>query len=158
MEIYLIQHGQARPEEEDPSRPLSDEGKAAMERVAARALDLGLDPDRIYHSGKLRAKQTAEILARKLGAMDRVEAQKGLDPLDDVKPTVYWLERQAARGVRALAIIGHLPFLDRLASLLIAGDEGTSVVAFQNAGLVKLIPKTSREGYAVQWILTPELA
>lgn len=60
--------------------------------------------------------------------------------------------------MKALAVVGHLPFLDRLASLLVAGHEGAAVVAFQNAGLVKLVPKAGREGYAVRWILTPELA
>lgn len=92
MEIYLIQHARSKSKEEAPSRPLSDDGEATIERVAACALELGINLGRIYHSGKLRARQTAEILACKLEAMDRVEARRGLDPLDDVKPAADWLK------------------------------------------------------------------
>jgi phosphohistidine phosphatase len=158
MEIYLIQHAQSKSREEDPARPLSNEGKQAIERVAKYVAQMGLILDRIYHSGKLRAYQTAEILAHHLRIDERVEARQGLDPLDDVKPTLAWLNQQAANGVKALAIVGHLPFLDKLASSLIVGNEAAGVVAFQYGGIVKLTPRREGRGYAVQWILTPELA
>jgi phosphohistidine phosphatase len=64
MELYLMQHGEARAKEEDPDRPLTDAGQATVERVAQRAAGLGLRVDAIYHSGILRARQTAEIVNR----------------------------------------------------------------------------------------------
>ncbi len=152
-----MQHGLAKTREEDPERPLTDEGRATVERVAHRVAALGLKPDRIYHSGILRARQTAEILAERLGVADRVEARPGLEPLDPVEPVARWLDELAA-AFGAVVLVGHLPFLDRLASLLVAGNEEAQVVAFRMGGLVKLIPKGNRPGYAVAWALPPELA
>jgi phosphohistidine phosphatase len=59
---------------------------------------------------------------------------------------------------QALALVGHLPFLDRLASLLVAGDEDAQVVHFRMGGLVKLEPKQHRDGFAVDWAIPPDLA
>lgn len=152
-----MQHGAAKTKEEDPERPLTDEGRATVGRVAARAAAAGVKADRIYHSGILRARQTAEILADRLGMPDRVEARPGLEPLDPVEPVARWLEELTGQ-FGAVALVGHLPFLDRLASLLVAGNEDAQVVAFRMGGLVKLVPKGNRPGYSVAWILAPELA
>lgn len=152
-----MQHGLAKTREEDPERPLTDEGRATVDRVAARAAALGLKLDWVYHSGLLRARQTAEILAGRLGIPDRVEARPGLEPLDPVEPVTRWLD-DLALGLTAVAVVGHLPFLDRLASLLVTGNEDAQVVAFRMGGLVKLIPKGNRPGYSVAWVLAPELA
>ncbi|NIN53050.1 MAG: phosphohistidine phosphatase SixA, partial [Nitrososphaeria archaeon] len=68
-----------------------------------------------------------------------------------------WIEGLASEGVGSLAIVGHLPFLDKLASLLVAGVEDANVVAFQNSGIVKLVPKTSDNRYSIEWILTTDI-
>ena len=133
MDIYLIQHAQAKSSEEDPARPLSEEGIANIERIAAHAKRLGLTVDRIYHSGKLRAQQTAEILAKHLGVADKVEVRSGLEPNDAVAPTMDWLNQISERGTKSVAVVGHLPFLDKLASLLVTGTEDAHVVGFRNA-------------------------
>jgi phosphohistidine phosphatase len=157
MDIFLIQHAQAKSSEEDPARPLSKEGEANIRRVSEYADKLGVKIDCIYHSGKERSKQTAEILAE-YGVTDKVEAKSGLNPGDEVIPIKDWMERLASEGIPSIAIVGHLPFLDRLASLLVAVVEDAHVVEFQNSGIVKLIPKSSGIGYSIQWILTPDLA
>jgi len=155
MDIYLVQHAQAI--EQDPMRPLSEEGLSNIERVAAHAARFRISVDHIYHSGKLRAKQTAEILARHLGVADKVETKKGLDPSDSVAPIRDWLDRLSSEGIRNILIVSHLPFLDKLTSLLVAGTEDAHVVAFQNAGIVKLVPKSVGSGYSIQWIITPDI-
>jgi phosphohistidine phosphatase len=149
-----MQHGVALSEEQDPARPLAEEGRAAVESVVARARADGVEIDVCLHSGKLRAQQTAQVLADGLG-IDDVRAHAGLSPSDDVAPVARWL---ADSGAASIAVVGHLPFLDRLASLLVAGDPGAQVLRFQNAGLVKLVPKADGEGYAVAWVLVPDLA
>jgi phosphohistidine phosphatase SixA len=81
------------------------------------------------HSGELRAEQTARLLVGEIGAEASVEARAGFAPNDPVAPTAQWL-----RGVtehQALALVGHLPFLDRLASLLVAGNEDAQLVHFR---------------------------
>jgi len=157
LDIYLIQHAESVSEKEDPARPLSDEGKVTMEKVGALAARLRIKPDLIFHSGKLRAKQTAEMLARHLGLSNRVHEKEGLGPLDPVAPVAEWL-KEAAASLSGLAIVGHLPFLDKLASLLVVKDENLGVVSFQNGAITKLVPKPDGATYAVQWVVTKQLA
>jgi len=158
LDIYLIQHAESIPAEKDPARPLSDEGRVTMERVAALAARLKIKPDFIFHSEKLRAKQTAEILARSLGLPDKLRERQGLGPLDPVAPVAGWLKEQAAKRVAALAIVSHLPFLDKLASLLIIENENAAVVSFQNGAIVKLVPGPDGMRYAIQLVITKQLA
>ncbi len=154
MDVYLVQHAQSKPKEEDPARPLTADGVKTIEKVASHCAKMKLSADQIYHSGKLRAQQTAEVLAKHLNAPNIVQAKAGLDPLDPVGPAKSWLEELAGRGLKSVAVVGHLPFLDKLASLLVAGNENAGIISFQNAGVVKLVPKSPGEGYCVQWILT----
>ena len=159
MDIYLIQHAESVPEKEDPARPLSDEGKATMEKVAALAARLKIKPDFIFHSEKLRAKQTAEILARQSRSYrTSFERDRGWAHLDPAAPVAGWLKEQTAKGLAGLAIVGHLPFLDRLASLLITENESLGVVSFQNGAIVKLVPRPDRARYMVQLVITKQLA
>src|SRR5687767_10823392 len=67
VELYLMRHGEAEAGASDAARRLTAEGAAAVERVAARAAAAGVRLDRVYHSGLVRAEQTALILARHLG-------------------------------------------------------------------------------------------
>lgn len=152
MDIYLMQHGVAATAEEDPSRPLTADGRAAVERVARQARDAGVRIDVCVHSGKARAEQTATILAAAVGG--GVRARAGLDPSDPVQPVADWLEAQA---VSSVAVVGHLPFLDHLASLLVAGRADAHAVPFRHANLVKLVPREDADGYVVEWVLTPGL-
>jgi phosphohistidine phosphatase len=156
LDVYLIQHAESRSKEEDPARPLTDRGKNSVEAVGAHLVRLGISFDRVFHSGKLRAQQTAEILGRSL-KINEVEAHTGFDPMDPVEPIMRWLSEQAERGVKSIAIVGHLPFLDKLASILVTGDESAGVVAFQYAAVVRLVPKAEGQRYRVRWALAPEL-
>jgi len=152
-----MQHGVSEAEEVDPTRPLTADGRAAVERVSARAREAGVRIERCVHSGKVRAEQTARILAEALGAS--TEQRPGLAPSDPVRPVADWLESQAGHTPdAAIAVVGHLPFLDRLAAVLVAGDERAEAVHFQNAGLVRLVPKRDARGFAVAWVLVPDLA
>jgi phosphohistidine phosphatase len=139
----------------DVDRPLTEEGREAVTHVARHAASCGVRVDRIVHSGKTRAAQTADILAAALRC-DDVVAVHGLKPNDDVAAAARFLVDPAASG--SLAVVGHLPLLDRLASLLVAGDAAANVVAFRNAGLVSLVQAPSSGGFSVAWVLTPDLA
>ena len=153
-----MRHGQAELTRPDAERRLTREGVAAVERVAVRAAALSPRVDHVYHSGFARARETAEILAHHLNAADRVEARGGLAPDDPVDPVARWLLDQAGlRGRGATVLVGHLPFMARLASWLVAGDATAQVVAFEPGVLVKLVPKREREGYSIAWVLSPEL-
>lgn len=151
MDLYLVQHGEARAKEEDPERSLSDAGRANAVRMAAWARSVGVRVDEIHHSGKVRAAQTAEILAAAL-APRAVSKFEGLAPNDDVHLAAEYL-----LGVdRPVMLVGHLPHLSRLASLLLAGAPEPAVVRFRNAGIVHLSHADGR--WTLEWTVTPELA
>jgi phosphohistidine phosphatase len=142
--LYLVRHGEAVSKDEDPARPLTQAGWLAVERIAGWAAGADIRPDEIVHSGKLRAEQTAEILADYLMPTKGMGVRRGLGPDDDVRP----LADSLAVADRTLMIVGHLPFLGRLVSQLVVGDADRPVVQFEVAGLVGL---QFRDG---QWTIT----
>ncbi len=127
-----MQHGEAVSETVDRERPLSPRGLRDAAALAAACKSLGLEAAELLHSGKLRARQTAEALAGVLGLP--VRQVSGIDPLSPVGP----FARECASRGHAVIVVGHLPFMERLASLLAAGREEPPVVAFQNAGMLCL--------------------
>ena len=152
MPVYLVQHGEAKPETEDPLRPLTDCGREGVQRVARHAAPLKLPVSEIRHSGKLRARQTAEILAAALAPGRDVRQMDGLAPGDDPGKARAVVES----AVEPLMLVGHLPHLSRLASLLLVGDSGREIVRLRDGAIVCLVKVEDR--WLLQWILTPELA
>ena len=150
MECYLVQHGEAKPEQEDPARPLTDRGRGEVERVAQAARRSGVGVAEILHSGKLRAQQTAELLAAALSPVGGVRAVAGLAPLDDPAAARELLDQAAAPRM----IVGHLPHLSRLTSLLLVGDPTREIVSFRMGAIVCLTRE--EEGWRLKWILTPD--
>ena len=152
MTVYLIQHGKATSKEEDPDRPLTEEGRREVSRVAAHlARTGGPAPPRIVHSGKTRARQTAEILGEEGGEESSVEEADGLSPMDDPSEWAGRLE-----GSESVALVGHLPHLARLAGLCLTGDPDAQPVRFRNGGVVALEPDEDG-GWVLAWALVPEL-
>jgi len=153
VRVYLVQHGVAKTKEEDPARPLTPEGREEVERVARTAAARGVRPAVILHSGKARAQETAEILAAHTRPEDGLRAVKGLAPDDAPRRARKRIEE--ARG--PLMLVGHLPHLGRLASLLLTGSDEGEIVAFRKGGVVCLERGDEDERFAVAWLLTPEL-
>ena len=151
MELYLVQHGEAKPESEDPERPLTDRGSEMVRTMAAWAAQVGLKVDQIRHSGKRRAEQTAALLAERLNPAKGVIAVEGLKPNDDVRPVAEAIQAEKA----AVMLVGHLPHLSRLASLLLTGDPDSGVLRFQMAGIVCLSNQAGK--WTVHWLMPPEL-
>lgn len=153
MNVYLVQHGRPVPKEENPDRPLSDQGRREAERMAAFLREAGVRVQTVFHSEKTRARETAEIMASKLQPDKRALEKKGLSPLDDVRAVAGEIDE----GQEDLMIVGHLPHLAKLASLLTAGDESIQVVSFQQGGVVCLRRGGEERGWAVAWMLVPEI-
>jgi phosphohistidine phosphatase len=152
MNVYLVQHAEAKSKEQDPDRPLTKRGRRDAEAVAAAAARLGVQVDQIRHSGKTRARQTAEILGQALSPANGIVAMSGLGPADDVGPVASEL----AAVADPIMLVGHLPFMQRLAGQMLAGDPDCAVVEFTYAGMVNLARHEG--GWRVQWVVTPEIA
>ena len=126
MRLYLVQHGDAVPERLNPERPLSAAGRREVEAVARLLAGAGARVARVVHSGKLRAQQTAELLAVSVAPDTVPEVMAGLSPNDPVEPMV----RRIADWTSDVMLVGHLPFMGKLVARLVAGDEGKPVGAF----------------------------
>ena len=114
MQLILVHHGDAVGPEVDPRRPLSEDGRAAVERLAQRAASRGVKPAVVWHSGKLRAKQTAEAFWRACNALAEFSAARDLQPDDPPE----WMRDRLRGESRDMLIAGHFPHLPRLLSLL----------------------------------------
>jgi phosphohistidine phosphatase len=152
MRIYLTQHGLAVPKDVDPDRPLNEQGREDVRRLAELLDKAGIQVGQVLHSGKTRAEQTAKILAETLLSTGEPQAHAGLgpkDPLEKVSPEIaFW-------SVDTL-IVGHLPYLGRLASLLLASEPDRSLLVFQ-PGSMACLEKDAEGQWVLAWMLRPEL-
>jgi phosphohistidine phosphatase len=152
MRIYLVQHGEAKSEQEDSRRTLTEKGIGEVQKVAEFLRPLAPAVDTVWHSGKARAQQTAELLAQALGAQDRVVVREGLGPKDPVAATKEALEHTGGD----VMIVGHLPFLGKLVALLVTGREELEMVEFQY-GSVVCLERRDGGSWKVGWMITPGL-
>jgi len=151
MRIYLMQHGKPVSKEEDPGRPLSDQGRNDVERMADFLKKCAIKVEEAFHSGKTRARETAEIMISRLNPGKGPLEKTGLSPLDDISE----IADQIKGKDNDLMIAGHLPHLARLSAFLITGSESTPIVSFQQGGVVCL--EREEEHWSIAWMLVPEI-
>jgi len=150
VRLFLVHHGEAVGPDVDPRRPLSARGRQEVERAAEKAAQLGAHPELVWHSGKLRARQTAESFWRACNALAPLRATRDLQPDD---PPV-WMRDRLRGEPRDLLIAGHYPHLPGLLALLV----GTSSATFPPHGLVALETRDEGETWTELWrIERPEL-
>ncbi len=149
MNIYIVRHGEAVSERLDPERPLTSLGREEVERVSRMAAAKNIQVSGLFHSGILRAKQTAEILAEHVQFTVGVQQLSGLMPQDD--PAIAKAELEAAES--PIMLVGHLPHLNRLIGLLVGGDAESEVMGFPPATMVCCSNDASK--WKIAWTLTP---
>ena len=132
--LFLVHHGDAVGPDEDPMRPLSERGRTEVEALAQQAAARGARPDIIWHSGKLRARQTAEAYWKYCNPLATLSAARGLQPAD---PT-SWIVDAIAGETGHLLLAGHMPHLPRLLGRLLTGDPEAGPREFPLNGLVAL--------------------
>jgi phosphohistidine phosphatase len=152
MQLYLVQHGAFKSETEDPQRGLTDEGRRVVEHMAQYLASVGVALDRIEHSEKLRARQTAEILAAALHPRAGTTQVTGIAPNDDVQSVRERLQTEADD----LMLVGHLPHLSRLVATLLGVERDRTVVEFRMGGVVRL-GRNEGGHWILHWAVIPEL-
>ena len=152
MKLYLVQHGKALAKAEDPERPLSEQGEQDVRNVASQLGDAGVQVTRIWHSGKQRAARTAEILARRVLSGRGIEKIKGISPNDPVAD----FASDADVWDEDTLVVGHLPFMSRLVSLLTVGDAEHALVQFIPGSIVCL-ERQDDHHWVLAWMLRPDL-
>lgn len=129
-------------------RPLSETGRAAAARLAAEAAARGVRPELIWHSGKLRARQTAELFWRACNPLARMSAVRGLQPED---PPI-WIREQLTGEARSIVLVGHMPHLARLLHAL-RGAPADATPDFPLHGCVAL--EAEGDDWKELWRLAP---
>ena len=152
MSLFLVQHGKSLPAEIDPDKGLSEAGVAEVKHIAGVAKRYGIPVQCIRHSGKKRARQTAEIFASALGPVSDVQEISGLNPMDDVADFASTLE-----GRDNHMLVGHLPFMERLTAYLITGSIDKPVFKFQNGGIVSQDKDPNTHSWVIKWELLPNI-
>ena len=152
MQLYLVQHGASKSDSEDPQRSLTDDGRQTVEQMADLLSSLGLALGFIEHSDKLRARQTAEILAARLRPREVTKPVAGMAPNDYVEPMRDRLQTESNN----LMLVGHLPYLSRLVAMLLGVRKDHTVVEFRMGGVVRL-DRNESGAWVVRWAITPEL-
>jgi phosphohistidine phosphatase len=152
MQLYLVQHGASKNETEDPQRGLTDEGRRVVEHMAHYLAAVGVAVERIEHSEKLRARQTAEILAAALHPRDGTKQVSGIAPNDDVQS----VRKRLQTGTNDLMLVGHLPYLSRLVATLLDIERDRTLVEFRMGGVVRLGRNESGQ-WTLLWAIIPDL-
>lgn len=139
--VVLLRHGEAYPSSVNPERPLTEKGVVETKKVARALKRLGIHFDAIYHSPKLRAKQTAEIVAKELGVNNLIETEVLLPEADPKE-----VEKIVREGEGKAVFCGHLPHLARFFGLLYLGIDDDKVIDLRTSGGIGL-----KKGH--RWVL-----
>lgn len=153
MKLYLARHAEPKRKEEDPERSLTEKGWSDIRRVAAfLSKHEGIHVKSIIHSGKARARQTAEALAEHLKPCNGIKDMKGLKPLDEIS---VWVDELGEIEEETM-LVGHLPYLSKLSSYLLCNEEDRGVIDFKS-GSVACLERNEHGDWSVQWMVGPEV-
>lgn len=156
MALFLVQHGLSESKEVDPEKGLSQTGKEESLRIATVAKAYNIGVKKIVHSGKKRARQTAEIYHLALDLKPPIEEISGISPLDNVEK----FAEKVALDENCM-VFGHMPFMERLVSYLTSGDACLKVYQFQNSGIVCLDAEKGNNDkldWFIKWTLNPNIS
>ncbi len=152
MYIYLVQHAEAVTEDIDPSRGLSEKGMDDIKGIARYISGMNMKVHEIYHSGKKRALQTAQVLATHLKIEHKVTEADGLSPMDEPE---IWLSKINDSNKNVM-LVGHMPHMATLASLLLCGNKENKAVHFEMGCIVCLL-RDDEQHWSTDWIVKPKM-
>jgi phosphohistidine phosphatase len=157
IHLYLLRHGHAVSEAEDPVRPLSKRGREQIRALGAFMRDRGgIVVQRVWHSPLIRAVETAEVFCDKLELQATRREIDGLLPDDDIRG----IARRLSGFGYPLLVVGHEPHLGRLASMLVCGNVDQELVDFKKGALLCLEREATKSQtilWRIRWFVTPAL-
>ena len=152
MKIYLARHGEYAIDVSKQLDVLSENGMKQISALATFLKPINLTISNIFHSEKNRAKQTAEILANGFQYANSPQARSDISPNSDV----HVLTNEIQHGEEDILVVGHMPFMGKLVSLLLAGNDHHTIIEFHPGTLVCL-ERTHIHHWNIEWVLSPSL-
>jgi phosphohistidine phosphatase len=128
VRLYLVRHAKAAPGDPDELRTLNEHGREQARKVGEQLARDGVRPDAVLSSPLLRARETAEAIAKATGAS--AEPDERLAPgatAESVRAAVV------GRG-DTVVVVGHQPDCGRIAASISGGPEPE----FPTAGVCEL--------------------
>jgi len=151
MKLYLVRHGEALSEGDDSKRSLSIYGRKQVGSVSSALKQKRVKVRRIECSTKTRAIQTAEIIAKGIGAEDLVIPREGLKPGDSLDTMLHDLKEYGEDRM----LVGHLPYMERMASTLLTGSPNKLNINFYTATVLCLSGGMGFS-WSLDWIIVPD--
>ncbi|MBI2214429.1 MAG: phosphohistidine phosphatase SixA [Acidobacteria bacterium] len=151
MKVYLMRHGEAAARQGDAEPGLTLNGERQADDTARALVRQGAKVEVVYHSGKRRARETAQLVASKLNPKRGTEVRAGLCPDDSIFELAALIEEL---GEPAL-FVSHLPLLDHVAGLLVEGNAGANTGGFATGEVVCLESDAPGE-WRVTWKHRPK--
>ncbi len=151
MQVYLVQHGEALAKEIDADRSLSPKGESDVAGMA-KFLKGIVTVNKVLHSGKTRARQTAEILADTVSKNGNINAVNDINPNDPVEQ----FATQMDEWTEDTLVVGHLPFMAKLVAQQVSNNEANIITAYQPGSIVCLA-RDEEGNWQILWMLRPEL-
>ena len=149
MYLYILQHGEAVPKDTDPERPLSEQGRRDIRILAMHMKNMDVQLGNIFHSGKLRAQQSAGLIAATLAPELELCQADGLNPNDDPAVIISDLDQMNAN----VLIASHMPFVSRLCSMLLTGTADAEFASLP--GTLFCLEKTD-DRWRMAYMLRPD--
>jgi phosphohistidine phosphatase len=141
MNLYLLRHGIAADPSEprfknDAERPLTPKGKRRLRQVTRAMGALRLSFDLILSSPFLRAKQTAEMVAKDFKLQKKLSFSDELKPGGNPRTLIQQLNERRPKP-KTVLLVGHEPYLSKLIGVLTAGSTNMEM-DLKKGGLCKL--------------------
>ena len=150
MKLYLMRHGEALSSQQDPERGLSENGKEMITRLAQQLVNENIHFKHIFHSGKKRTRETAEIVAA--ATSPDITPQK----IDDITPNsdpVMVIDEIESWDEDTL-LVSHLPFIPNLINMLTSQNILTSSISFE-PGTIIALEQNSTGIWKITWSTSP---
>ena len=152
MELYVARHARAADESRGGERPLTDAGKDDARRMGRALAAAGVRVAAVWHSRKLRSRETADLLAGAVGSGAELRERTDLEPLSDPSGVLDAVREEEG----PVLLVGHLPHVERLASLLLTGDDDAEVVEVPPGAVLRFVSGEG-EDWRLTRFLTPGL-
>jgi len=149
MKLYIMRHGKAAAAQQGQDQILTPDGHAAIENLADMLGRQGIRVERILHSGKTRARQTAEIMASRVSDYIIPEVHPHIKPNDNPQALIDDIRHWHSDTL----VVSHLPFIPALLPLLTSATSGHSAISFEPGTIICLSP--DNDDWQIEWVESP---